>query len=98
MTTEAKLEKGSRLELADIMWLLAGQIRESRQVSEAMLAWFQSQSQTSNDFTEKQLHRLSELRGSIESAIIRSEERIIKQLGRPEPVRFGYVVCQATNK
>ena len=78
MTAETKLDKSLGLDLSDILWLLAGQIRDSRHVSEAQFAWFQSH--VNSDFSEKQLHRLAELRASMESALLRTEQKIMSQL------------------
>ena len=59
----------------EVLSRLAHEIRESRKASVATLKWFQDQG--NSDFTEKQLKRFAELKGSIENAIQRTEDKIM---------------------
>ena len=60
--------------LTEALSRLAHEIRESRRVSAAQLKWFEQQG---GDFNKLQQKRLSDLRGSIESAIQRTEDKIM---------------------
>lgn len=57
--------------LCEVLDRLSHEIRESRKVNAELLEWFKGQ--PGADFTEKQLHRLAELKASIESLFGQSE-------------------------
>lgn len=61
--------------LIEVLDKLALEIHLSHQVSEAQLHWLRNQA--SVDFTEKQTKKFAELRASLESAITRTESKLM---------------------